>query len=550
MSKPQPVHINDGAINQVAEWLRVCNYAQAQRCIRQLLNDPGMGDAEWGYLGARDRYVMLSVILKRYDAMHPWLYERCREVEACPDGMIDLWAREHYKSTIITFAGIIQEIAKNKEITIGIFSHTKGIAKGFLFQIKQELELNTSLPKLYPNTFFENPKKDSPSWSLDTGLVCMRDNNPKERTVEAWGLVDGQPTSKHFELMIYDDVVTVESVSTGEMIAKTTAAWEMSRNLAANRPGEDTPARTWHIGTRYSFADTYRTILDRGVVTPRIHPATDDGTPDGESVFLTPAKWAHKKKESSAFTIACQQLQNPLAGSEQEFKPEWARRYELRPQTLNVAILVDPANSKKKGTSNTAFAVVGLDAARNKYLLDGACHKMALPEKWKLLKGLRNKWLRQPGIQVVKVGYEKYGMQADIEHYKEMMRIERRSFDIQEVSWTRDDTTSKDDRIRRLVPDHQNWRWFYPYRGDETSAQAKARAQGKAHLIAKPIKQKNQDGRVYDLVDWFMSNEYMFFPATTQKDFFDAMSRFYDLDMAPPQIIDERDLTPEFDGDY
>jgi hypothetical protein len=534
---------------EIAEMLRSGTYDQSRRLISHCLNDPGMGDPEWAYLGLADRFIMLAVILRRYDANHPWLYERCREVEADPDGCIDLWAREHYKSTIITFAGIIQEIARNPEITIGIFSHTKGIAKGFLFQLKQELELNNSLPALYPDVFWENPKRDAASWSLDTGLVCKRKNNPKEKTVEAWGLVDGQPTSKHFELMVYDDVVTIESVSTADMIIKTTLAWEMSRNLAA-RTQDGTPSRTWHIGTRYNFADTYRVILDRGVVKPRIHTATDDGTPDGKPVFLTQEQWDHKKKESSAYTIACQQLQNPLAGEEQEFKPEWLRRYEIRPETLNVAILVDPANSKKKGTSNSAFAVIGIDAARNKYLLDGACHKMALPEKWKLLKFFRNKWLRSPGIQIVKVGYEKYGMQADIEHYKEMMRIEKIAFEIHEVSWTRDDTTSKDDRIRRLVPDHQNWRWFYPYDGDLTSTQQKAIDKGKAHLLAKPIRLKDHTGRVYDLVKWFIANEYMFFPATTAKDFMDAMSRFYDLDMSPPQIIHDSMLNPEPEGDY
>jgi len=47
-----------------------------------------------------------------------------------------------------------------------------------------------------------------------------------------------------------------------------------------------------------------------------------------------------------------------------------------------------------------------------------------------------------------------------------------------------------------------------------------------------------------------MANEYVFFPATTQKDFFDAMSRFYDLDMSPPQVIHDSQLTPEYDGDY
>ena len=97
--------------------------------------------------------------------------------------------------------------------TVGIFSHTRPIAKAFLRQIKNELERNEWLKELFPEVLWEDPRK-APKWSEDEGIVVKRSSNPKESSVEAWGLVDGQPTSKHFGALVYDDIVTRESVTT------------------------------------------------------------------------------------------------------------------------------------------------------------------------------------------------------------------------------------------------------------------------------------------------------------------------------------------------
>ncbi len=98
----------------------------------------------------------------------------------------------------------------------------------------------------------------------------------------------------------------------------------------------------------------------------------------------------------------------------------------------------DYAGSRKStGSSNTALVVIGVDANLNKYVLDGAVHKMDLDERWTRIRDLRKKWLRQKGIQIVDVGYERFGAQSDIEHFETMMKIEGEAFSIKELAWPR-----------------------------------------------------------------------------------------------------------------
>jgi hypothetical protein len=528
------------------------------------IDDGGKDLAGFRALCLLDRYYLLVKGLTRHDCLHPWIYARCREVERDPDNALDLWAREHYKSTIITLAGTIQEILRNPEITICIFSHTKSIARKFFRQIRHELGSNLLLKTAFPEILWDNPDREAPRWSEETGLVVKRTGNPKESTLEAWGLVDGQPTSAHYSLRVYDDVVAPESVTTPDQVAKTTSSWELSDNLGA------IGGRKWHVGTRYSFADTYQAILERGALKARIHPATTDGTPGGDPVLLSAEQWAEKKIIQGPATIACQMLQNPLAGQQAMFNPEDLQRWEIRPATLNIYILVDPARSRKKGSANTAMAVLGVDAGRNKYLLDGYNHRMDLKRRWECLRDLRQKWVHQPGVQSVFVGYEAYGAEADMDYIHERMEVEKNSFPVEELRWPRDSEPSKDDRVQRLGPDIRGKKFFIPalltkggkphlwelkpgtaggleYTLNElthpTSLMQRMTREQTPARICKPIVQVDSEGSAYDLTRT-MIEQVMLYPFAPLKDLIDAASRIYDMSPRPPVLVDEDDILP------
>lgn len=525
-------------ISEEVAWLWGLTRAQAEAFYVNAYAENDRETLRW--LGCNDLYFLLTCLLGRGDARRDWLYDRCREFEAAPNDHIDLWFREGYKSTIITFAGTIQEILKDPEITIGIFAHNKGLARSFLQQIRDEFEANVQLRALYPDIMWADPRKEASKWSLDHGIVVRRKGNPKEATVEGWGLVDGMPTGKHFKLMVFDDVVTEASVTTPEMIKKTTQMFELADNLSSEG------GRQRVIGTRYHFGDTYGVILKRDTYRERRHPATHDGTFDGRPVLFTEDYWERKKSNQSRSTLAAQHLLNPLAGSDTAFDLRWMRYWEVRPRRLNVYILGDPSKGRNKKSDNTAIAIVGIDVGGNKYLLGGVRHRMGLAKRWQYIRDFWKRWSTTPGVPMVRVGYESFGLQTDQEYFEERMQIEKISFPIEELAWPQSGPVSKTQRIERLEPDLRMGRFYFPhtfeigedgtvspYDAMATKAAQEAIRNGEKWRVARPLIVKNEQSEVYDLMAGLIE-EYTFFPFAPRDDFLDALSRIYDMDPAPP----------------
>ena len=441
----------------------------------------------------KDLFYLLVRVCGRVDMLHPWVFARVREVEAEPNGRVDLWARGHGKSSTITFGKTIQDILNDPEITFGIFSHTRPIAKAFLRQIMREFEGNKVLHKAFPDILWGMDTRQSPKWSEDDGIIVRRKSNPPEATIEAWGLIDGQPTSKHFRVLLYDDIVVEGSVTTPEMIDKTMKALEQSYNLS-----NETFVRRF-AGTRWHFNDAYRTVIDRGTAVPREHPGTIDGTEYGDPVFWTKESILEKRRDMGPHTFAAQILLNPKADSLKGFKREWLRYYSTAPTKTNNYILIDAASSKKKGSDYTAMWVVGLGTDGNYYALDIVRDRLSLTERTERLFALHRKW------KPLQVRYEKYGAMADIEHIKTEQEKQQYRFDITEVGGQ----TSKVDRIGRLIPVFEQGKFYMP----------------------KTLHVTNYEKVTVDLVHTFIEQEYMPFPVGVHDDMGDSLARLLEPDL-------------------
>lgn len=562
------------------------------------LGDQDIANWSLAFLACNDRFYLLTELLARDDLHNAWLYERCRDVEVHPYGHIDLWARFHGKSSIITFGGIIQEVMRDPEVTIAIFSATKPLAKEFLAQIKGEFETNEHLQRIFNDVLYTNPRgiskrtikgpdgkdleiEERPSkWGLDRGITVRRKSHPKEATVEAHGLIDGQPTGRHFHKHFYDDIVHQDYLSE-DQIKKTTERFELADNLGT-RHGVDKAI----AGTRYHFADTYGVIMERGAAKARIHAATRDQTLNGELVLLTPENWEKIKRTQGMKTVSAQMLLNPTAGNEATFSSLWLKAYDVIPRIMNVYILVDPSKGSGPRSDRTAIAIIGIDPAGCKYLLGGVCHRMRLTERFGWVERFKGYWENVPGVQVVKVGWERYGKDVEIEVVQDILMQKDGMYTIEELNTPKQGGHSKQDRIERLEPDIRGGRFFLPCVvhhsefGDPTGRFAgqcywgvwgqsdveTAKRLGKKpkhHLgqiiyrpvkgltktqqrygdikyrIVEPLKRRDENNNVYDLTRVFM-DEMIRHPFSEHDDLIDVCSRIYDINPLPPIQHDAR----------
>lgn len=324
---------------------------------------------------------------------------------------------DHAKSTTFTVNYVIYLIHKNPGIRIVILSHTKQLAKNFIYEIKQKLT-NPIYRDMHLRFAPEGGWKDPElPWSADriyvrgavkAGELGGEDSIEKDPTVQAlgWG---GSIYGTRSDMIVMDDVIDTKNAAEFEkqMVV-------LEREVESRLPSDDEGGGLLAIlGTRVSPNDLYKSLQDvsdhddNRVWTYFRQPAVlDYGNGDSSTwTTLWPERWsgkalAKRKRGDASWALIYQQLN---VSDDMTFQAEavnasvnsrrfpgllsstaWGHRAEGM-EGLYVIGGLDPAT-----VGNTAMIVTAFDPVTEKrYVLDGFnkknCSPLEMREKVKYL---------------------------------------------------------------------------------------------------------------------------------------------------------------------
>ena len=161
-------------------------------------------------------------------------------------------SRGTLKSTVANRNYVVWRIINNPNITILINSSTLDNSKKKIRAIQEVFEKNEVFKWLFPEVI---PESFSVRWT-QTEMCVPRTATDPEFTVEVQS-VEGELTSRHYDLILDDDVVGKENSSSKEQIKKVIDYYTQSLQLLKKPYGE-----RLIIGTLWSYDDLHNHVLE------------------------------------------------------------------------------------------------------------------------------------------------------------------------------------------------------------------------------------------------------------------------------------------------
>lgn len=362
-------------------------------------------------------WFLVYFVLKNPLANHPFIVNACKEIQSETGDSLEVWARDHLKTTVISVGRQIQKVLNNPERRILICSAVRPLAIKIQNMIKSVLE-SPMLKQCFPDILWADPSKDAPKWSEspEGGLVLKRKGIYKEPTFNSCGLVEGMPTGDHYTDLVFDDIVTQDQQSP-EIMEKVINNFEMAENIGTR------DRQLTAVGTFYRHDDPLVYIMNKTdpvtgdkMFKCRKKTATVDGTLKGASAFLPESALA-KKRAGKIYFFYCQQLLDPTPRGYEKLNRDHlilVTRRQL-PTNLYKFMIIDGAGDigrrQDRKADDWAMMVCGVEPSRDKdgtsrvYLLDLLIKDMDL---FTAQKAAVEMYCRNG--RILKLGIEKVGM--------------------------------------------------------------------------------------------------------------------------------------------
>lgn len=334
-------------------------------------------------------------------------------------------------------------ILNDPDVRILIDSETFAKAKAFMAEIKGHLEGNIMFREIFKTLYnvYPDAKKRDDLWSDSQLNVAARKRTRKEPTISCGG-VDVTKNGMHYDLIIMDDLMSENNVTTKEQIEKVVNHYKLAYSLL------DPNCPLIVIGTRWDYNDVYQYILDNEANNFNIM-VRKAYNPDGSLFFperLTQEFLERVKATQGSYIFSCQYLNEPVDDESATFKKSTMIRKswsEVQGMPMNWYLSVDPSYEGPY-SDYAALVIAGMNHQRDIYVRHVLRAKMTYSDIIENIFDLYNRF--QPRTVLI----ETIAAQKSIQY--ELVNEQRRRGTWLPITEIRSRTKSKEERIRALAP--------------------------------------------------------------------------------------------------
>ena len=297
------------------------------------------------------------------------------------------------KSTTCTVAKCIHLLLKNPNLRILIVSKTSGQAESFLKEIKAHFEDNYLLAEIFGAYYDPRVVK---KWDNREIEVLPRTSKAKEGSITTLG-VGSQVVGKHYDVIVSDDLVDEENSRTQGQRDKIKTWYYQTLDPTLEPPDPKVEHRGEHhrLGTRYHYDDLYQWLKSNELKKhTNVIPALDS---KGRSPWPEkyPSAWFLRKKKKSGTIIFNAQYQcdtEAMKGEIFSYDSCQLIEYENIPKKLQIFMGVDLAISQQDSADKFAICVIGMDHAKNRYVLDFVDKHLRFGEQTRTIIEFYERW--------------------------------------------------------------------------------------------------------------------------------------------------------------